>query len=392
MSKVPFIPAGGAFLFLLSIGPACGGGEENPFSVESEVVATAEQPVALAFAPDGRLFFTERTSGDIRVIGSDGQLQSEPFAHLDVASHIEWGLTGLAIDPEFETNHYVYAYFTKAVDPPPKITAKPVVTRFTDKDGHGIDQAIILEDLPSTFPDRPGLTTIGSIHFGPDGFLYLTIGDYDQGKQPGRNGQPVAQDLGIPLGKMLRVSKEEGAPASDNPFVGQSGVDPRIFAYGFYSPFDFAFHPQSGQIYGTDNTASCEELNLIKAGGNYGWPDVGDFPWPDCTAGTQIKGIHFFAKPETNPGEFLSVPAASGMEFVSEKVYPLLKDSLLVCESATKLMRRLILSAPNFDQVTNDDVVAKDCQFDVAVNPDGLVYYSNEHEIRRLVPVPVEAQ
>lgn len=80
----------------------------------------------------------------------------------------------------------------------------------------------------------------------------------------------------------------------------------------------------------------------------------------------------------------------AGKEFVSGDVYPLLGDSLLVCESGTNLLRRLVLSGTDLDQVVEDDVVIGDCQFDIAISPDGIVYYANEEEIRRLVPVESE--
>ncbi len=136
---------------------------------------------------------------------------------------------------------------------------------------------------------------------------------------------------------------------------------------------------------------SCEELNLIESGANYDWPDVGEFPYSDCQAGEGTKAIHFFALERMEPGDFLSLVVVSGLEFVSGDVYPLLGDALLVCESETELMRRLVLTGSNFDQVADDDVdgddvVAKDCDMDIATGPDGIVYYSNEKEIRRLVP------
>jgi glucose/arabinose dehydrogenase len=211
----------------------------------------------------------------------------------------------------------------------------------------------------------------------------MSVGDYDVG---------LSQDLGIAAGKVLRVSKEDGSPASDNPFVDNPD-DPRIFAYGFREAFDFVFHPETGQIYGSDNTpGSCEELNLITPGADYGWPDVGEFPWPDCFAGEQVPAIHFFTKDDLTPEHYLSTVVAAGKEFVSGDVYPLLGDSLLVCESDTDLMRRLVLSGANLDQVESDDVVVKDCGRDIALSPDGIVYYSNEEEIRRLVPVEVESK
>jgi glucose/arabinose dehydrogenase len=362
---------------LLSLATACGG-ESNPFGAKLELVTEADHPAAMAFAPDGQLFYAEQFTGNIRVVTAEGELLEEPFAHVDVALYLEWGLTGLALDPDFETNHYVYAFFTEPVDPDTPI-GRPVIVRFTEEDGRGVDREVVVDDLPETLPAAPGFNANGNIHFGPDGFLYASLGDYDTPQ--------LVQDLSTPEGALLRIDKEDGSPAPQNPLVGDPEADPRIFAYGFREPFDFAFHPETGQIYGTDNTpVSCEEVNLIESGANYGWPEVGEFPYSDCQAGEDTKAIHLLAQEGMQPGDFLSFVVVSGLEFASGDVYPLLGDSLLVCESETSLIRRLVLSEANFDQVTADDVIVEDCALDIAVSPDGIVYYSNETEIRRLVP------
>ncbi len=364
-------------LSLLLLATACGG-EENPFRVKSEVVTQADRPAAMAFAPDGRLFYAEQLTGNIRVMTPDGTLLPQPFAQVEVAVYLEWGLTDLAFDPDFETNHFVYALFTQPVEPQPP-TGRPVVLRFTDQNNQGVDPTVIVADLPETAPTHPGFNANGKLHFGQDGFLYMTLGDYDMPEVP--------QDLTIPQGKMLRVNKEDGSPAPGNPSLSGLATDARIFAYGFREPFDFAFHPNTGQIYGTDNTpVTCEELNIIAPGQNYGWPDAGEFPFSNCQFGDYVKPIHSFARAGMKPGDFLSFVEVSALAFASGDKYPLLGDSLLVCERGTKLLRRLTLSGASQDQVTADDVVVKDCQLDIAISPDGTVYYSNEKEIRRLVP------
>ena len=361
---------------------ACGGGG-NPFGVKSEFVVEADNAAALAFAPDGRLFYAEQFTGNIRVVTAEGELREEPFAQVELALYLEWGLTGLAVDPDFEENHYVYAFLTQTVEPDPPI-GRPVVLRFTERNNLGVDPEVIVDDLPESLPAAPGFNANGNIHFGPDGFLYISLGDYDTPQ--------LVQNLSTAEGKILRVSKEDGSPAEDNPFADDPEADPRVFAYGFREPFDFSFHPETGQIYGSDNTpVSCEELNLIEAGANYGWPDVGEFPYDDCLAGDEVTAIHFFALEEMEPGDFLSVVVVSGLEFVSADVYPLLEDALLVCVSETQLMRRLVLTGSDFDQVAADEegadnIVVEDCKLDIATNPDGILYYSNETVIRRLVP------
>ena len=342
------------------------------------MVVEADHVAAMAFAPDGRLFYAEQFTGNIRVITAEGELLEEPFAQVELALYIEWGLTGLALDPDFETNHYVYAFFTEPIDPETPV-GRPLVVRYTDQNNQGRNRHVIIGDLPETFPAAPGFNANGSLHFGPDGFLYLSLGDYDT---PG-----LVRNMSNPIGKMLRVNKEDGLPAEDNPFVNNPVVDQRIFARGFREPFDFAFHPETGQVYGSDNTTvNCEALNLITEAGNYGWPDVGKFPYSDCQAGQGTKGIHLFAREEMEPNDFLSFVVVSGLEFASGDVYPLWGDTLLVCESETQLMRRLVLSGANFDQVAEDDVLLNNCDGDIATSPDGIVYYSNKTEIRRLIP------
>jgi len=376
-ARVAILTFGLAAVSLTFAGAACGGGA-NPFGVRSDVVTEADHATAMAFAPDGRLFYGEQFTGNIRVITAEGELLEEPFAQVELALYIEWGLTGLALDPDFETNRYVYAFFTEPIDPETPV-GRPLVVRFTDQNNQGTNRRVIIGDLPETFPAAPGFNANGSLHFGPDGFLYLSLGDYDT---PG-----VVRNMSNPIGKMLRVNKEDGLPAEDNPFLDNPAVDQRIFARGFREPFDFAFHPETGQVYGSDNTTvSCEALNLITAAGNYGWPDVGKFPYSDCQAGQGTKGIHLFAREELEPGNFLSFVVVSGLEFASGDVYPLWGDTLLVCEFETQLMRRLVLSGANFDQVAEDNVVLNNCDGDIATSPDGIVYYSNKTEIRRLIP------
>ncbi len=378
-----------ALFFLLSVllAAACDGGG-NLFGVESELVTPAKQADALAFAPDGRLFYAEHWTGSIRIVTADGELLPDPFATItDIAPSVGWGLTGLALDPEFETNHYVYVYFTQLVDPGPPLVARPAVIRFTDQNNQGVNRRVIIGDLPEADPELP-FGANGSIHFGPDGFLYITLGDYDLPvDEMGPQGQPLPQDLGTPISKVLRVDKKDGSAPPDNPFVDEADADPRIFAYGFQEPFNFTFHPQSGQMYGSDSTrVTCEELNIIEAGANYGWPEGFEWPYTDCLAGKGTQAIHLFARSGMQPNNFDSAVAIAGLEFVSGDDYPLLDNSLLVCESSTQLMRRLVLAGTNSDEGAEEDVVVEDCWFDITTSPDGIIYYSNLTEIRRLLP------
>src|SRR3989304_2983250 len=116
---------------LLVLISGCGGGG-NPFGVKSELVTKADHAAAMAFAPDGRLFYGEQLTGNIRVVTADGELLDEPFAKVDVAVYLEWGLTGLAVAPKSEETHCVYPSLPKPVETDPPI-GRPVLVRFTDR-------------------------------------------------------------------------------------------------------------------------------------------------------------------------------------------------------------------------------------------------------------------
>ncbi|MGH9195269.1 MAG: PQQ-dependent sugar dehydrogenase, partial [Acidimicrobiia bacterium] len=249
--------------FLAVAASACGGGgdekdEPNPFGLTSQVVTPAANVDAMAFAPDGRLFYTEHWTGDIRIVTADGELLPEPFAHVDVAASISLGLSGIALDPDFESNHYVYVLYSELLDLGPPPEAKPALARFTDEDNKGTDMTVLIDDLPEVKPERI-FNANGSLHFGPDEHLYFTLGDYDQAQETGPNGKLLPQDLGTPIGKLLRVDKDDGEAPPDNPFVDDGTADPRIYASGFRGAFNFTVHPRTGRIYGADSTGvTCE--------------------------------------------------------------------------------------------------------------------------------------
>lgn len=401
-------------LAALALTVACGDDESSSsptpsgptyaFGLSSELVVgngDADNVSAIAFAPDGRMFYAQQFAGDtgtqgvIRVMQADGTLQSTPFATLTVANHLnlDWGLTGLALDPDFATNHYVYAFYTADQGDG---SGEPTLVRFTDANGTATDQTTISDNFPPTFAKHEGYNANGDIHFGPDGYLYVSIGDYDQGTaDPADGGHPeLIQDLSTPIGKMLRISKEDGSAAPDNPFVDQAADDPRVFAYGFREPFPFTFD-SAGAIYGTDNTpVTCEELNLIAAGQDYGWPTGWTFPFDNCAAGQGTQPVYNFARDDEQPNAFLSFAESQGISFLTGSTYSQLKDSLLVCQSEKSLVqnlpspgaiRQIVLDASG--AVTSSTIIVNDCKGEVIAH-EGVVYYATQTEIRKLIDAP----
>jgi glucose/arabinose dehydrogenase len=347
----------------------------------------------MEFAPDGRLFYAEQLEGAVRIVQPDGSLQPEPFVQFDVADHLglDWGLTGLALDPQFAANGYVYLFYTEPVSEPAEgagnPVGRPVIVRYTEQDAVGTERTVISDDFPETSPDYAGFNANGEIHFGPDGMLYASVGDYDLFQ----DSPETVTSLGTPLGKLLRM-KPDGSAPEDNPFAGDPEADPRVYATGFREPFSFTL-AADGSIYGADNTTvSCEELNHITAGSDYGWPQMGEFPFSDCSAAPGEQPIYNLAREGMAPGDFLSFVEVSGLAFLAGSSYAQLGDSLIVCESQQSagpngeitrgVLRRLTFSDPV--TVAASEMIVNNCGRSAAVR-DGVVYYANADSIRKLV-------
>lgn len=236
--------------------------------IETLVASGLASPTAMEFAPDGRLFVAIET-GEVRVI-KNGMLLATPFVTANVDSSGERGLLGITFDPNFATNHFVYLYYTSATLP-----SHNRVTRFT---ANG-DVALANSETPILELDElSGRGTIhngGAIHFGPDGKLYIAVGDDAFGDN--------SQTLNNQFGKMLRINSDGTIP-SDNPFYNMAtGNNRAIWAWGLRNPFTFAFQPGTGRMFINDvGQVKWEEINDGIAGANYGWP-IAEGPRPDPT-------------------------------------------------------------------------------------------------------------
>ncbi len=226
-----------------------------------QVVNGISSPTALAFLPDGRILVCQET-GQLRVI-KNGALLSTPAISLSVNSSGERGLIGIAVDPAFATNHYIYLYYTHTSGPHNR------VSRFTmNGDVAGSETAIL---------DLPTLSAIyhngGGLSFGNDGKLYVSVGDNKVGNN--------ASNLDSYMGKVLRINTDGSVPAG-NPFSGGAQRS-RVWAYGLRNPFTNAIDPVTGKIFINDvGESTWEEINDGTTGGrNFGWPTQEG----NCTSG-----------------------------------------------------------------------------------------------------------
>jgi glucose/arabinose dehydrogenase len=248
----------GSLLCSLALVASIAGAATVPSGFRETLVASGlSSPTTMQFAPDGRLFVSEQ-GGRLRVV-KDGALLPTPFLTVTVNSSGERGLLGIAFDPAFASNHFVYIYYT-ATSP----AAHNRVSRFTangDVAVAGSEQIIFDLDNLSSATNHNG----GAIAFGPDGKLYVAAGE--------NANSANAQSMSTVLGKILRINKDGSIP-TDNPFFASTtGNNRAIWALGLRNPFTFAFDAASTALFINDvGETSWEEINDGIAGSNYGWP------------------------------------------------------------------------------------------------------------------------
>jgi glucose/arabinose dehydrogenase len=320
-----------------------------------EVVAqNLEIPWALAFAPDGRLFFTERP-GRVRVY-QNGQVLAAPALTLDdVAAVGEGGLLGLAVHPDFAANHFVYLAYVARLASGARETR---VVRYREVGNTLGERAVLL--------DRIGAADIhdgARVKFGPDGKLYVSMGD---------TAQPsTAQDLGVLTGKILRLN-DDGSVPTDNPFPGSP-----IYSYGHRNPQGLDWHPANGELWGSEHgQTGNDEINHLRPGRNYGWPVIE----ADQTRAGMETPILFFT-PSIAP---------SGAAFYRGTASAGFRQNLFVAALGGTLLLRVRFEPADPDRVlaTERLLVGRYGRLrDVASGPDGAIYVCTSNRDGRITPI-----
>ena len=329
-------------------------------SYQVEIVAeNLEVPWGIAFAPDGRIFVTERV-GNLRVI-ENGILNPEPIKILDV-SGFEGGLLGIALDPNFEENHHIYLYYTYN----DFLSTYNKLSRFTESNNQLSDELILLDKIAGG-----SIHDGGRIKFGPDGMLYITTGEAGI---PDR-----AQDLNSLGGKILRINPDGTIP-DDNPFENSP-----VYSYGHRNPQGLDWDPVTGKLVISEHGPSGErgfahdEVNVIEPGKNYGWPKVvGDETDPRYT------------NPILHTGDETWAP--SGASFYNSDNIPQWENKYFIATLRGNHLRMLDLD------IENNKVISSEALFqgefgrlrDASVGPDGNLYILTSNRDGRGSPEPTD--
>ncbi|MEE4303324.1 MAG: PQQ-dependent sugar dehydrogenase [Wenzhouxiangella sp.] len=356
-------------VLLLSLILMCCPLRAQPLAVETYVDGL-EHPWSMVFLPDGRALVTERP-GRLRVVTADGRLVEAPVAGTpEVYADSQGGLMGLALHPDHAENGWIYMTLAHGS---PKANATRIV-RGRLVDGRWTDGEVLFTAQP--WKDTP-VHYGGRMAFLPDGTLLVSVGD-------GFDYREHAQRLDSHLGKMIRIHDDGRVPA-DNPFVERKEALPEIFSLGHRNPQGLVVEPAEGRIWSHEHgPRGGDELNLIRAGGNYGWPIV--------TRGVDYSGARvspFTDRPGMIAPKLGWTPsiAPAGMSRYTGSRFPDWQSDLLVASLVEKTLRRIRLDG---DEIVGDQPLGLQLNRrlrDVRVGPDGALYVltdENEGEILRV--------
>ena len=340
-------------------------------SVRVRAVRVAEDlvwPWDLAFLPNGNGLLVTEAPGRLRIV-RDGVLVAEPvwIAPSPEANDV---LHGVVLHPRFAENGLVYLSYVKGG-----------FRGMTLAVARGRFEAGRLVDVSDIFVANAwakGLhNTAGRMAFGPDGHLYLSVGDRDRlWHTDDASSRMRAQRLDNHVGKIVRLTDVGGVPP-DNPFVGRRGALPEVFAYGFRNGYGLAFHPQTGALWQADiGPLGGDELNVLERRGNYGWPLV--------SAGTHYStnAVRSGAEPPDAVPPIVSwVPAItpSSLLFYTGDRFPSWRGSLFLSALSGQHVQRIELTDDGRVRAHESLLTELGVRFRVvAQGPDGFLYVATE--------------
>jgi aldose sugar dehydrogenase len=375
---------------------------------EPQILRTAEQrvrvvplkglvrPWALAFLPNGDILLTERP-GRLRIV-HNFVLDPRPISGIPaVLQHTHQGLWDVAVHPRFAENRWIYFTYAKPnpnenVSPNQRPSGTSVLARGRFDGGHA------LTDVEDIFVSNTWISgaTAARIAFAPDGKIFMSIGSPSRDTQhggPNRVGTAEsAQDQGSHAGKVLRLNDDGTVPA-DNPFMGNAAYKPEIYALGFRNPLGLIIHPQTGELWDAEHgPQGGDEVNIIRAGRNYGWPVIsfgrayggnltqaGSGPElaEPCAPGMEQPFLFWF--PNITPG---------GMALYTGDKFPAWKGNLLIGGLDSTQLHRVYLNQrglPTYRKSLLTEL--KQRIREVRQGPDGLLYLTTDQDAGALLRI-----
>jgi glucose/arabinose dehydrogenase len=313
------------------------------FRVET-IATNLDIPWSLAFAPDRRLFITERP-GRVRIMDISTGASEVALTLDDVFAQGEAGALGLALDPGFSESRLVYVYYSARGAGGAAVNR---IVRYREAGGRLGERALLLDSIPAA-----GIHDGGRLRFGPDGLLYATAGDAANSALP--------QDLSALAGKILRLNPDGTTPRG-NPFTSP------VYSWGHRNPQGIDWHPATGDLWASEhgNTGN-DEINVIEAGANYGWPRI-----EGAQAMTGMRTPITFYNPAIAP---------SGASFYRGQLFVPFSNNLFVATLRGTHLLRLRLE-PGARRIAAQERLLEN-EFgrirDVITGPDGFLYFSTSN-------------
>lgn len=352
------------------------------------------RPSAIAFLPKGDILVAER-SGNLRIV-RNGVLDPQPIASMPTVYRGpagRFGLWDVALHPRFAENRLIYFTYLK---PNPNENLPP---QARDSQGSGtsvlargrFDGGHALTDVEDLFVSNAWTNgfSVTRLVFAPDGKIFMSIGmplrDQAHGGGNRIGTAEQSQDPGSHAGKILRLNDDGTAP-SDNPFVGKPGYQPEIYALGFRDPLGLIIHPETGELWEVEHgPQGGDELNIVRAGRNYGWPVVSygrSYAGDPTLAASGPELVEPCAPGMEQPFLFWApVIAPGGMILYTGDKFPAWKGDLLIGGMASTQLHRVDMNQRGLP-VRREALMMELKQRirDVKQGPDGLIYLTTDHE------------
>jgi glucose/arabinose dehydrogenase len=331
-------------------------------------------PWSLAFLPDGGILVSER-NGRLRIIRNGGLTPEPVWTSPTPAEPGNDSLHFIALHPQFAQNRLVYVSYPK----------RDRDRSFTLAVARGHLSGNTLEDVKEIFVAdawEAGGNLAGRIFFGPDGSLYVTVGDRDRICCNGSEDNSLrmkAQALDNHIGKTLRL-RDDGTVPPDNPFVGRAGAKPEIFTYGHRNGYGLAIHPETGELWQAEiGPMGGDEVNILLPGHNYGWPLV--------STGRNYTGTLVSDQPWYRPGmdnpriHWVPSISPSSIIFYTGTKFPKWKNNLFVGSLTQKQLIRIAFNQPSQAERREGLLIPLGERIrDVQQSPDGYLYVVTERE------------